>query len=168
MLNSIVIQGRIVHTPELRQTQGGTSVLGMSVAVQRSRKDQDGNYPTDFFECTFWGKLAENAAKFFHKGDQIIVRGRMESRKYEDKNGNKRELHLDLCAGDRNRHADTQATARQGPENGLKIDLTFCQIRALMSTPYEGRRNDDGSHDNPTGGFGKAPGAIPDRQHGGA
>lgn len=90
MLNSIVIQGRIAHTPELRQTQGGTSVLGMSVAVQRSRKDQDGNYPTDFFECTFWGKLAENAAKFFHKGDQIIVRGRMESRKYEDKNGNKR------------------------------------------------------------------------------
>ena len=90
MLNSIVIQGRIAHTPELRQTQGGTSVLGMSVAVQRSRKDPDGNYPTDFFECTFWGKLAENAAKFFQKGDQIIVRGRMESRKYEDKNGNKR------------------------------------------------------------------------------
>ena len=73
MLNSIVIQGRIAHTPELRQTQGGTSVLGMSVAVQRSRKDPDGNYPTDFFECTFWGKLAENAAKFFQKGDHLSL-----------------------------------------------------------------------------------------------
>ena len=90
MLNKITIQGRIVRTPELRKTNSGTSVLNLALACGRSRKDANGEYPTDFFDVILWGKPAETAASHLGKGDQMIAYGRMESRKYQDKNGNNR------------------------------------------------------------------------------
>lgn len=90
MLNKAIVQGRIVHTPELRKTGAGTAVLNLDLACNRSRKDANGEYPTDFFDAVLWGKSAEFAAERLNKGDQIIIFGRMESRKYEDKQGNNR------------------------------------------------------------------------------
>lgn len=90
MLNCIMIQGRFTADPELRFTQGNTAVLTVSLAVQRSRKNQDGEYPTDFINVVLWGKTAEMVSQWFHKGDMAIVRGRLESRKWQDKHGNNR------------------------------------------------------------------------------
>lgn len=90
MLNSIVIQGRFKADLELRHTQNNTAVASGTLAVQRSRKDASGEYPTDWIDVVFWGKSAEHASQWFHKGDMAIVRGRLESRDWEDKNGNKR------------------------------------------------------------------------------
>lgn len=98
MLNKTIVQGRIVHTPELRKTGAGTAVLNLDLACNRSRKDANGEYPTDFFNAVLWGKSAEFAAEHLNKGDQIIVSGRMESRKYTDKQGNNRiswEIQVD-------------------------------------------------------------------------
>lgn len=141
MLNSIVIQGRIAHTPELRHTPSGISVLNLSVAVQRSRKDADGNYQTDFFDCTLWGKLGENAAKFFQKGDQIIVKGRMESRRYEDKNGSKRiawEVQADgyeFCGAKREHSANTSVDSSL-PE-GFDPDTPLCEMGEMgLDNPF--------------------------------
>lgn len=90
MLNCILIQGRFTADPELRFTQGNTAVLTVSLAVQRSRKNQNGEYPTDFIDVVLWGKTAEMVSQWFHKGDMAIVRGRLESRKWQDKHGNNR------------------------------------------------------------------------------
>lgn len=90
MLNKIVVQGRIVHTPELRKTGSGTAVLNLDLACGRNRKDANGEYPTDFFKVVIWGKSAEFGASRLNKGDQIVVSGRMESQKYTDKQGNNR------------------------------------------------------------------------------
>ena len=90
MLNTISIQGRMKAKPDLRQTKNGTSVAQATLAVQRSRKDPNGEYPTDWIDVVFWGKTAEHAAKWFGKGDMAIVSGRLESRDWEDKNGQKR------------------------------------------------------------------------------
>lgn len=90
MLNCIIIQGRFKADPELRYTQSNTAVCSATLAVQRSRKGQDGEYPTDWIDCVFWGKTAEHVKNWFHKGELAIVRGRLESRDWEDKNGNKR------------------------------------------------------------------------------
>lgn len=90
MLNCIIIQGRFGEDPELRYTQSNTAVCSTTLAVQRSRKGQDGEYPTDWIDCVFWGKTAEHVKNWFHKGEIAIVRGRLESRDWEDKNGNKR------------------------------------------------------------------------------
>lgn len=90
MLNSIIIQGRFKADTELRHTQSNTAVCIATLAVQRSRKDQNGEYMTDWIDVVFWGKTAEHVATWFHKGDMAIVRGRLESRKWQDKNGNNR------------------------------------------------------------------------------
>lgn len=106
MLNKIILQGRLTGDVELRQTHGGTNVASATLAVQRSRKDNaTGAYQTDFVDCVFWGKTAEFAARWFGKGDMAIVTGRLESRDWEDKNGNKRRSWevqvetLDFCGG---------------------------------------------------------------------
>ena len=105
MLNTIVIQGRFKADLELRYTHSGTAVAAGTLAVQRSRKDTNGEYPTDWIDVVFWGKTAEHASQWFHKGDMAIVRGRLESRDWEDKNGNKRRSwevqaeSIDFCGG---------------------------------------------------------------------
>lgn len=105
MLNKIILQGRMKADLELRSTHSGTSVAGSTLAVQRSRKDASGEYPTDWVDVVFWGKLAEHVAQWFHKGDMCIVSGRLESRDWEDKNGNKRRSwevqceSIDFCGG---------------------------------------------------------------------
>lgn len=66
------------------------AVLNVDLACNRNRKDEQGNYPCDFFSVSFWGKTAETVAQHCGKGDTIIATGRMESRKYTDKNGNNR------------------------------------------------------------------------------
>lgn len=105
MLNCIVIQGRFTKSPELRYTASNTAVCSVALAVQRNRKDQNGEYPTDFVEVVFWGKLAEHVVRWFSQGDAALVRGRLESRDWQDKQGNKRrswEVHaesIDFCGG---------------------------------------------------------------------
>ena len=105
MLNKIILQGRMKADLELRSTHSGTSVAGSTLAVQRSRKEASGEYPTDWVDVVFWGKTAEHAAQWFHKGDMCIVSGRLESRDWEDKNGNKRRIwevqveSIDFCGG---------------------------------------------------------------------
>ncbi len=90
MLNCIVIQGRLKADAELRHTQSGKPVATVTLAVSRNRKNQNGDYPTDWIDVVFWGNTAEHVSRWFHKGNQAIVRGRLESKDWEDKNGNKR------------------------------------------------------------------------------
>lgn len=66
------------------------SVVNLDLACNRNRKDADGNRQTDFFSVNVWGKLAEIVCQHCVKGDQIIVYGRMESRKYTAKDGSNR------------------------------------------------------------------------------
>lgn len=87
MLNHIVILGRLVKDPELRYTQSNTPVASFTVAVDR---DFGEDKQTDFIDCTAWRKTGEFVSKHFQKGSMIVVSGRLQSRKWEDKDGNKR------------------------------------------------------------------------------
>ena len=87
MLNSSIIQGRLCAEPELRYTPNNVAVMSFTVAVNRNY-DKD---KTDFIECVAWKKAAELISKYFHKGNLIIVEGSIQTRTYEDKNGNKRK-----------------------------------------------------------------------------
>ena len=90
MLNVITIGGRLTKDPELRTTQAGVSVCSASVAVERDYAPEGQKKETDFFECVFWRQSAEFVSKWFHKGDMILVTGRMQSRDWTDKDGNNR------------------------------------------------------------------------------
>lgn len=89
-LNKIIIQGRLVKDVELRQTQSGVDVCSLTLAVDRDFKDANGNKVSDFIDCVLWRKTAEFAAKYFRKGDMAIIEGSLQSRKWQDKQGNNR------------------------------------------------------------------------------
>ena len=89
MLNRVIMMGRLAHTPEVKDLQSGTKVARLRLAVNRDVKGQDG-VEADFFDVTAFGKTAEFAGKFFAKGRQIAVEGRLQNRQYTDKDGNNR------------------------------------------------------------------------------
>ena len=87
-MTQISIRGNTTAPVELRYTQNGKAVANVSVAVNRKRGDQEA---TDFYRVTLWESLAENAATL-EKGTSVVLIGRMESRDYEDREGNKRTV----------------------------------------------------------------------------
>lgn len=90
MLNKTILMGRLTREPELRHTQSNKPVCSFTLAVERSRKDANGNKTTDFLDVTAWGKSGEFVKQWFTKGMMAIVVGRMQTSQWEDKNGNKR------------------------------------------------------------------------------
>ena len=91
MLNHIVIMGRLTRDPELRTTQAGVSVTSFTVAVDRDFGGRDGGErQTDFIDCVAWRSTGEFVSKYFHKGSMIVVSGRLQSRKWQDRDGNNR------------------------------------------------------------------------------
>ena len=89
MLNTCVIMGRLGQDPELKTTQSGVAVTSFSVAVQRDRKPQGGDYISDWIDCVAWRGTAEFICKYFGKGRMIALCGSLQTRAWEDKNGSK-------------------------------------------------------------------------------
>lgn len=122
MLNKIVIMGRLTRDPEQRTTQGGASVSSFTVAVDRDFTGKDGGEKqTDFIDCVAWQKTGEFVAKHFHKGSMIVVAGRLQSRKWKDKDDNQRinwEINADsVYFGEPGKGAQRQsAEAEPQPE----------------------------------------------------
>ena len=83
-MNSVSLLGRLCREIEVRQTPNGTRVISNTIAV-----DGVGDH-TDFIPVVFWGQTAEFVGKYFRKGSRIAVTGRIQSREYEDKQGNRR------------------------------------------------------------------------------
>lgn len=92
-MNRIILQGRLTDAPELRYTPSGVAVASFTLAVQRSYKDKNGNYLTDFIPCVAWRGTAELMANNLAKGNRVIVEGRLETRTYEDQSGNRRKVY---------------------------------------------------------------------------
>lgn len=87
MLNRVVLTGHLTKDPELKVTQSGLSVVQFVIGVQRQFARKDGEREADFISCVAWRKTAENIAKYFKKGQLIGVDGRIQTRSYDDKNG---------------------------------------------------------------------------------
>lgn len=88
-MNSINLTGNICHDLELKQTTGGKSVLSFNLAVNRPFTKN----VTDFIPIVAWEQAAEYLAKYAHKGSKIAVSGKLTTRSYEDRNGNKRTAY---------------------------------------------------------------------------
>lgn len=90
MLNKAILMGRLTRDPELRHTQSNMAVCSFSLAIDRGRKGPNGERQTDFIDCVAWGRQAEFVSQWFTKGAMAIVVGRIQSRSWQDKNGNNR------------------------------------------------------------------------------
>ena len=90
MLNCAVLMGRLVADPELRTTTTGKSVTSFRIAVDRGFVRQGEERQADFIDIVAWERSAEFVTRYFHKGSMIAVQGSIQTRSYEDKQGNKR------------------------------------------------------------------------------
>lgn len=91
MLNKAILMGRLVADPELRRTPNNNSVTSFTLAVNRSFVRQGEQPQTDFIDVVAWGKTAEFVSRYFVKGQLVAVAGRIQTRTWEDKQGNKRK-----------------------------------------------------------------------------
>lgn len=89
MLNQVVLVGRLVRNPELQLTENGKKISVVTLAVSRAFKNINGEYDTDFFDCTLWTNVAENTAEYCRTGDVIGVKGRLQTRIFEKDDGSK-------------------------------------------------------------------------------
>lgn len=89
-MNKTILIGRLTADPEIRTTQSGTKVASYSLAVDRAFKS-DGQPDADFIDCVAWSKGAEFAEKYLTKGMKIAIDGHIQTRTWEDQNGNKRK-----------------------------------------------------------------------------
>ncbi|MCC4477446.1 single-stranded DNA-binding protein [Limosilactobacillus reuteri] len=87
MLNRAILTGRLTRDPELRYTTSGTAVVQATIAVDRQFKNQQGEREADFINLVIWRKAAENFANFTHKGSLVGIDGRIQTRTYENKQG---------------------------------------------------------------------------------
>lgn len=92
MLNQIVIVGRLVRDPELRETESGKKITNVTLAVPRSYKNSKGEYETDFIDCVLWTGIAENTVEYCKKGDLLGIKGRVQTRTYETEDEKKRHV----------------------------------------------------------------------------
>lgn len=99
MLNVAAIQGRLVADPQLRQTMTGKNVAAFRLACDRGRKNSDGSNAVDWIDVVAWEKKADFAAQYLTKGMMVTVSGRIQTRQYQDRNGNNRQA-VEIVASD--------------------------------------------------------------------
>lgn len=92
-MNHVVLIGRLVADPETRYTQSGIAVCSFRLAVDRKFKNQAGEREADFINCVAWRRAAEIIGQYMAKGRRIGIEGALQSRNYQDKDGNNRTAY---------------------------------------------------------------------------
>ena len=91
-MNKVVLIGRLTRDPELRYTGNNTAVASFTLAVNRPFSNQQGEREADFINVVVWRKQAENVKNYLSQGSQAAVEGRLQTRTYDDNNGQKRYI----------------------------------------------------------------------------
>ena len=136
MLNKVSLVGRLCKDPELRYLGNGTAVANFTLAVNRTFKNKNGEREADFINIVVWRKQAENVANYTHKGSLVAVAGRIQTRSYEGKDGQRRyitevvaeEVHfLDSKKQSNNSNYSSSSDLPDGlyPLDGDEDDLPF-------------------------------------------
>ena len=115
-LNKVILGGRLTAEPELRQTQQGTAVCSFSVAVTRRFSKNASEKQTDFINCVAWRNTAEFITRYFHKGSAICLVGSIQTRTWNDQQGQKRystEVMVDEAS-----FVDSAADSKSASGNG--------------------------------------------------
>lgn len=91
-MNKVILIGNLTRDPDYGETQSGISFCNFSIAVNRPYNDSNGERQTDFFNIKTWRGQADNCAKYLRKGSKVGVVGSLQTRTYEDNDGNKRNV----------------------------------------------------------------------------
>ncbi|MEX0932354.1 MAG: single-stranded DNA-binding protein [Parcubacteria group bacterium] len=127
-LNKVIICGRLTKDPELKKTQGGTTIVNMTVATSRTwTKDGDKQEQAEFHRVVLWGKLGDIAGEYLMKGQLVLIEGRLQTRSWEAKDGSKR--YSTEIVGE---HMQMGVKAANSSENREKQDT-----RGFVSSPED-------------------------------
>lgn len=141
MLNSIIIMGRLVADPVVRQTQNNISVASFRIACDRENVQQNAEQKADFIDCVAWRKTAEFVNRYFTKGKPILIQGRLQIRPWTDKDGNKRTSteilvnSIDFCGGDKFDRNGGQQNPVAGPTQAVPPE--FSELGGDDDLPWE-------------------------------
>lgn len=130
MLNVVAIMGRLVADPELRTTQSGTKVTTFRIACDRNFAKQGEERQADFVDVVAWQQSAEFVCKYFQKGGLIAVDGSLQSRNYQDKNGNNRTAvevvaqHISFAGASKQRKEQPVDDGGEAPPAGYREPAT--------------------------------------------
>lgn len=131
MINNVVLVGRLTKDPDLRYTSSGSAVTTFTLAVNRSFTNQGGEREADFINCVIWRKPAETLANYTKKGSLIGAVGRIQTRNYENQQGQRVYVTEVVCDNfqmletkpkDENKQ---QPTLNNGGENSNGIQTTL-------------------------------------------
>ncbi|WBW50237.1 single-stranded DNA-binding protein [Peptoniphilus equinus] len=157
-MNNVSLMGRLTRDPELRYTPNGAAVCRFNVAVDRRlskerRQDAErNNQPTaDFISCTAWNKTAELIANYFHKGDRIALTGRIQTGRYEDKDG-KTVYTTDVIAETID-FVETANSSSQGQSAMQRPPVNSAYDQAQTQASREGSFRNFGSDSEDNEGF---------------
>lgn len=112
MLNKVILIGRTTRDVDFRRTSSGTPVATFTLALDNRFVLKDGKPTTDFINCVAWNKTAETMEKYVKKGAMIAVEGRIQTRNYENKDGNKVYVTEVVC--ENMRMLDTRTSSNNG------------------------------------------------------
>ena len=132
MLNNVVLIGRLTATPELKQTNSGVEVTSFTLAIDRGYTKPGEEKQTDFINLVAWRGTAKFITTYFTKGQMIAVTGSIQTRNYEDKNGNKRVATEVVCSnatfcGSKNENSNNNVNVSPAVPT---IDADFEEITA--------------------------------------
>lgn len=121
MVNQIILVGRLVKTPELELTDSGKKISTITLAVPRTYKNLNGEYDTDFLDCTLWTGVAENTSEYCKTGDILGIKGRLQSRIIEKDDGTKYKK-MEIIAEKVSFLASSKDKKENGVINNIDVD----------------------------------------------
>ena len=126
-MNKVFLIGRLTRDPELRYTGSNTAVATFSLAVNRNFANQNGEREADFINIVVWRKQAENVKNYLSQGSQVAIDGRIQTRSYDDNNGQKRYVtevvadNVEFLGSASDNNASRQSN--QSDENPFDVDM---------------------------------------------
>lgn len=115
-MNKTILLGRLTKDPEIKYTNNGKCVAQFVLAVNRSTKNSQGNYEADFIPVVAWNATAEAVGNYVHKGQRLLVEGRLQIRSYDAKDGSKR--YVTEVIADRVEFIETKNQNNSQPASG--------------------------------------------------
>ena len=131
-MNQTVMVGRLVSDPEIIETDDGKKVTNLVVAVQRTYKNVDGEYETDFIDCTLWNGMAQNVNEYCKKGDVVGIKGRIQTDTYE-KDGEKRKVQKVVAEKVTFLSSKSKIDEREQEREESKEDLTVSKETPIVT-----------------------------------
>lgn len=141
-MNKVFLIGRLVRDPELRYTGSNLAVANFSLAVNRTFTGQNGEKETDFINIIVWRKQAENVKNYLKQGSQVAIDGRIQTRNYEDQNGQRR--YVTEVVADNVQFLDTKASREQSQMNRETNDSPY-NYTSELNNNYSNNYNNNNS-----------------------